>query len=49
MLLIPSALTYTFGSMLVRASGLGVFGTFLVMFIGFLALVYAPSKTATRC
>src|SRR5471032_2131214 len=37
MLLIPSALTYTFGSMLLqRRQGWVFFGTFLVMFIGFL-------------
>ncbi|MBK0019288.1 potassium-transporting ATPase subunit KdpA [Kosakonia sp. S42] len=41
MLLIPSALTYTFGAMILRhRQGWSFFGTFLVMFIGFLALVY---------
>ncbi len=45
MLLIPSALTYTFGSMLVqRRQGWVFFGTFLVMFIGFLALVYGAEQ-----
>jgi K+-transporting ATPase ATPase A chain len=42
MLLIPSALTYTFGSMVLRRrQGWAFFGAFLVMFIGFLALVYS--------
>jgi K+-transporting ATPase ATPase A chain len=41
MLLIPAALTYAFGSMLVRRrQGWVFFGTFLVMFIGFLAVTY---------
>ena len=41
MLLIPSALTYAFGSLLARRrQGWVFFGTFLVMFIGFLAVVY---------
>ena len=45
MLLIPSALTYTFGSMLVqRRQGWVFFGTFLVMFIGFLALVFGAEQ-----
>ncbi len=42
MLLIPSALTYTFGSMVLRRrQGWAFFGAFLVMFIGFLALGYS--------
>jgi len=42
MLLIPSALTYTFGSMVLRRrQGWAFLGAFLVMFIGFLALVYS--------
>ncbi|MBC3240757.1 potassium-transporting ATPase subunit KdpA [Pseudomonas lurida] len=46
MLLIPSALTYTFGSMLLqRRQGWVFFGTFLVMFIGFLALVYGAEQS----
>ncbi|NWD21614.1 potassium-transporting ATPase subunit KdpA, partial [Pseudomonas sp. IPO3778] len=45
MLLIPSALTYTFGSMLLqRRQGWVFFGTFLVMFLGFLALVYGAEQ-----
>ena len=41
MLLIPSALTVTFGTMLARKKqGWVFFGAFLVMFIGFLALVF---------
>ena len=41
MLLIPSALTYAFGSMLQRRrQGWAFFAAFLVMFIGFLTLVY---------
>lgn len=41
MLLIPSALTYVFGSMIGnRKQGWAFFGAFLVMFVGFLALVY---------
>ncbi|GEM88283.1 potassium-transporting ATPase subunit KdpA [Meiothermus granaticius] len=45
MLLIPSALTYTFGSMLVRRrQGWLFFGTFLVLFVGFLALVYTAEQ-----
>lgn len=41
MLLIPSALTYTFGSMIAnRKQGWAFFAAFLVMFLGFLALVY---------
>lgn len=42
MLLIPSALTYTFGAMISRRrQGWAFFGAFLVMFVGFLALVYS--------
>lgn len=45
MLLIPSALTYTFGSMVLRRrQGWAFFGAFLVMFIGFLALVYSSEQ-----
>jgi K+-transporting ATPase ATPase A chain len=41
MLLIPSALTYALGSMIGRRrQGWAFFAAFLVMFIGFLALVY---------
>ena len=41
MLLIPSALTYTFGAMIMRQrQGWSFFAAFLVMFLGFLALVY---------
>jgi K+-transporting ATPase ATPase A chain len=41
MLLISSALTYTFGSIILRPrQGWSFFAAFLVMFIGFLALVY---------
>jgi K+-transporting ATPase ATPase A chain len=41
MLLIPGALTYTFGSMLLRRrQGWAFYAAFLVMFLGFLALVY---------
>jgi len=50
MLLIPAALTYTFGSMLLRRrQGWAFFGAFVVMFIGFLAIVTAPSNTAIPC
>lgn len=42
MLLIPSALTYTFGAMIQRhRQGWAFFGAFLVMFVGFLAMVYS--------
>ncbi|MCL2447670.1 MAG: potassium-transporting ATPase subunit KdpA [Polyangiaceae bacterium] len=45
MLLIPSALTYTFGSMLVqRRQGWVFFGAFTVMFVGFLAIVYVAEQ-----
>lgn len=41
MLLIPSALTYTFGAMILRRrQGWAIFAAFLVMFLGFLTLVY---------
>jgi K+-transporting ATPase ATPase A chain len=41
MLLIPSALTYTFGSMLMRRrQGWTFFAAFVIMFVGFLSLVY---------
>ncbi|WP_219095441.1 potassium-transporting ATPase subunit KdpA [Pseudomonas sp. UMAB-40] len=46
MLLIPSALTYTFGSMLMRRrQGWVFFGTFLVMFVGFLSIVYTAEQS----
>lgn len=42
MLLIPSALTYTFGAMILRRrQGWAFFAAFLVMFVGFLTLVYS--------
>jgi K+-transporting ATPase ATPase A chain len=45
MLLIPSALTYTFGSMLLRRrQGWAFLAAFLVMFLGFLALVYSAEQ-----
>ena len=45
MLLIPSALTVTFGLMLARRKqGWVFFGAFLVMFIGFLALVFGAEQ-----
>lgn len=45
MLLIPSALTFTFGSMLFRRrQGWAFFAAFLVMFVGFLALVYSAEQ-----
>jgi len=45
MLLIPSALTYVFGSMIFRRrQGWAFFGAFLVMFLGFLALVYGSEQ-----
>ena len=41
MLLIPSGLTYVFGSLVVsRRQGWAFFGAFFIMFLGFLALVY---------
>jgi K+-transporting ATPase ATPase A chain len=46
MLLIPSALTYAFGSMLTRRhQGWVFFGAFLVMFIGFLTIVYPAEQS----
>jgi K+-transporting ATPase ATPase A chain len=45
MLLIPSALTYTFGSMIMRKrQGWAFFAAFMVMFIGFLAIVYSAEQ-----
>lgn len=45
MLLIPSALTYTFGAMILRRrQGWAFFGAFLVMFVGFLTLVYSSEQ-----
>ncbi|VVE89168.1 potassium-transporting ATPase subunit KdpA [Pandoraea bronchicola] len=45
MLLIPSSLTYVFGSMLLRRrQGWAFLGAFLVMFLGFLALVYSAER-----
>lgn len=45
MLLIPSALTYAFGSMLARRrQGWVFFGAFLVMFVGFLSIVYSAEQ-----
>lgn len=46
MLLIPSALTYAFGSMLARRrQGWVFFGAFLVMFVGFLSIVYTAEQS----
>ncbi len=46
MLLIPSALTYTFGTMLLRRrQGWVFFGAFLVMFVGFIAIVYSAEQS----
>ncbi|WP_293222160.1 potassium-transporting ATPase subunit KdpA [Ottowia sp.] len=45
MLLIPSALTVTFGTLLVRKKqGWVFFGAFLIMFVGFLSLVYSAEQ-----
>ncbi|MFA1602096.1 potassium-transporting ATPase subunit KdpA [Alcaligenes faecalis] len=45
MLLVPSALTYAFGSMLARRrQGWAFFTAFLVMFIGFLSLIYSAEQ-----
>ncbi|GHC54143.1 potassium-transporting ATPase potassium-binding subunit [Alcaligenes pakistanensis] len=45
MLLVPSALAYAFGSMLGRRSqGWAFFAAFLVMFIGFLSLIYSAEQ-----
>jgi K+-transporting ATPase ATPase A chain len=46
MLLIPSALTFTLGSMLFRRrQGWSFFAAFLVMFVGFMALVYGAEQS----
>jgi K+-transporting ATPase ATPase A chain len=45
MLLIPSALTYTFGAMILRRrQGWAFFAAFLVMFVAFLALIYGAER-----
>jgi K+-transporting ATPase ATPase A chain len=45
MMLIPASLTYALGSMLVRRrQGWAFFGAFLIMFIGFLAIVYGSER-----
>ncbi|HRL22820.1 MAG TPA: potassium-transporting ATPase subunit KdpA [Alcaligenes sp.] len=45
MLLVPSALTYAFGSMMVRRSqGWAFFAAFLIMFLGFLSLIYSAEQ-----
>lgn len=45
MLLIPSALTVTFGTLLERKKqGWVFFGAFLIMFVGFLSLVYGAEQ-----
>ena len=45
MLLIPSALTVTFGTLLARRKqGWVFFGAFLIMFVGFLSLVYGAEQ-----
>jgi K+-transporting ATPase ATPase A chain len=45
MLLIPSALTYTFGAMILRRKqGWAFFAAFLVMFVAFLALIYGAER-----
>jgi K+-transporting ATPase ATPase A chain len=45
MMLIPASLTYALGSMLVRRrQGWAIFGAFLIMFIGFLAIVYGSER-----
>lgn len=45
MLLIPSALTYTFGSMILRRKqGWAFFAAFLVMFVAFLSLIYSAER-----
>jgi potassium-transporting ATPase potassium-binding subunit len=45
MLLIAAALTYAFGSMIVRRrQGWAFFTAFLVMFVGFLAIVYSAEQ-----
>ncbi|AKU97793.1 Potassium-transporting ATPase A chain [Labilithrix luteola] len=46
MLLIPSALTYAFGSMLTqRRQGWVFFGAFVVMFVGFLSIVHSAEQS----
>jgi K+-transporting ATPase ATPase A chain len=46
MLAIPAALTYAFGTMLARRTqGWWFFATFLVLFLGFLALVYTAERS----
>lgn len=46
MLLIPSALTYVFGAMVMRRrQGWAFFMAFLVMFVAFLALVYGSERS----
>jgi len=45
MMLIPASLTFALGSMLVRRrQGWAFFGAFLIMFIGFLAIVYGSER-----
>lgn len=45
MLLIPSAFTYVFGAMVLRRrQGWAFFGAFLILFIGFLALIYGAER-----
>ncbi|UXU90328.1 potassium-transporting ATPase subunit KdpA [Burkholderia sp. S-53] len=45
MLLIPSALTYTLGTMIGRRrQGWVILGAFVVMFVGFLAVIYQAEK-----
>jgi K+-transporting ATPase ATPase A chain len=45
MLLVPSSLTYAFGTMLSRRrQGWAFFAAFLVMFVGFLALIYSAEQ-----
>jgi K+-transporting ATPase ATPase A chain len=45
MLLIPGALTYTFGSIIIRRrQGWAFYAAYLVMFIGFLATVYGSER-----
>lgn len=49
MMLIPGALTYAFGSMILRRrQGWVLFAGFLVMFIGFLALVYGAEHAGNQ-
>jgi K+-transporting ATPase ATPase A chain len=45
MLLIPSALTYTLGTMIGRRrQGWVILGAFVVMFVGFLAVIYSAEQ-----